>query len=112
MSGWSQLAPHTYGTAYWQVGDSKEQNGSFKMALAKAKKHLLAIKMQHCMKRTIEPHDIMVILSDAWDSSFSRVNKNNNAISDRGWNPLNYQLLMNPDIRATMTPTEVAFEKQ
>ena len=28
-----------YGTSYWQVGDSTEQNGCFKMALTKAKKN-------------------------------------------------------------------------
>lgn len=31
-----------YGTSYWKVGDSKEQNGSFKIALTRAKHNLLA----------------------------------------------------------------------
>ena len=29
-----------YGTSYWQVGDSSEQNGSYKMALTKCKKRV------------------------------------------------------------------------
>ena len=35
-----------YGTALWQVGDSKEQNGSFNMAFAKAKHDLLQYKIK------------------------------------------------------------------
>ena len=34
-----------YGTAYWQVGDSKEQNGSFNMAMTDAKRKLLDLKI-------------------------------------------------------------------
>jgi hypothetical protein len=34
-----------YGTSYWQVGDSSEQNGCFKMALTKAKQDLVTKKM-------------------------------------------------------------------
>ena len=37
-----------YGTSYWQVGDSSEQNGSYKMAIAKAKKELVLKKQRQC----------------------------------------------------------------
>ena len=33
-----------YGTSYWQVGDSMEQNGCFKMALMKKKQALVTKK--------------------------------------------------------------------
>jgi len=33
-----------YGTSYWQVGDSSEQNGCFKMALTRAKQELVTKK--------------------------------------------------------------------
>jgi hypothetical protein len=33
-----------YGTSYWQVGDSLEQNGSYKMALTRSKKELVLKK--------------------------------------------------------------------
>ena len=33
-----------YGTALWQVGDSKEQNGSFNISMTKAKVDLLELK--------------------------------------------------------------------
>jgi hypothetical protein len=36
-----------YGTSYWQVGDSTEQNGFFKMVLSKAKQELATEKNDH-----------------------------------------------------------------
>jgi len=36
-----------YGTSYWQVGDSSEQNGSYKMLLTKCKKELVMKKQRH-----------------------------------------------------------------
>ena len=43
-----------YGTSYWQVGDSTEQNGCFKMALSKAKQELVTKKkiMAYLLKST------------------------------------------------------------
>lgn len=42
-----------YGTAYWQVGDSKEQNGSFKMAITQAKSNLMKMKGQKMMNKQL-----------------------------------------------------------
>ena len=50
--------------------------------------------------------DIMIIVNDAWQQSFARVDHNKKAISDRGWGPLNYNLLNDEDIKATMTDLE------
>ena len=36
-----------YGTTYWKVGDSKEQNGSFNMAMTDAKRKFLDLKRQY-----------------------------------------------------------------
>ena len=47
--------------------------------------------------------DIIPILNSAWEASFVNVEKNLKAIADRGWGPLNYELLNNSDIQATMT---------
>jgi hypothetical protein len=38
-----------YGTSYWQVGDSAEQNGSYKMALTKSKRELVLKKQRSCI---------------------------------------------------------------
>ena len=95
-----------YGTALWQVGDSKEQNGSFNIAMTKAKDELLSFKESIGLSNGITPTDMMPIINDAWKKSFARVNMNKNAISDRGWNPLNRALLLNDELRATMTAKE------
>ncbi len=41
---WISCKGIPYGTALWYVGDSKEQNDSFNMAMTKAKQDLLALK--------------------------------------------------------------------
>ena len=39
----------------------------------------------------------------AWNASFNRVEKNKNAIAERGWGPLNRNLLLYKEIQHTMT---------
>ena len=96
-----------YGTALWQVGDSKEQNRSFNIAMTKAKQELLEYKTRYTFENpTLQPTDIIPLINKAWKQSFARVEKNRNAIADRGWNPLNRNLLLDPSIRATMTDRE------
>lgn len=79
-----------YGTSYWQVGDSSEQNGCFKMALTKYKRELLRQKELAGIEFGINKEDITYLVSQAWADSFARVVHNKSAIADRGWNPLNY----------------------
>ena len=96
-----------YGTSLWQVADSKQQNGSFKIAVSKAKKKLLEKRLDIYMDSPgIFSTDIMILINDAWEQSFAQVDFNKKAISDRGWNPLNYSLLNDEDIKATMTDSE------
>mmetsp|Transcript_19133 Transcript_19133/g.27550 ORF Transcript_19133/g.27550 Transcript_19133/m.27550 type:complete len:177 (-) Transcript_19133:603-1133(-) len=45
--------------------------------------------------------DIIPIINLAWNQSFSRIDSNKKAISDRGWNPLNRALLKDPAIMKT-----------
>ena len=59
-----------YGTAYWQVGDSKEQNGSFNMAMTYAKRKLLDLKYQSCMNETIDKSDLMLLNNIVWNKLF------------------------------------------
>jgi hypothetical protein len=60
-----------YGTPYWQVGDSSEQNGCFKMALTKYKQDLLSQKELVCGKFAIEKKHITCLVSRAWQDSFA-----------------------------------------
>ena len=96
-----------YGTSLWQVADSKEQNGSFKIALSKIKKKILTQRLDLMMnKPDLSATDIIPMVNYAWDQSFVRVDKNLKAIQDRGWGPLNYALLTDKQIQATMTESE------
>jgi len=100
-----------YGTALWQVGDSKEQNGSFNMAITKAKQNLLELKDSIGLQNDgMVDTDLMPLINEAWEKSFARVDKNRNAIADRGWNPLNKALLLDPTLRSTMTLKEKSEE--
>ena len=96
-----------YGTSLWQVADSKEQNGSFKIALSKIKKEILSKRLDIMMdKPELVPTDIIPMVNFAWNQSFVRVEKNLKAIEARGWGPLNYALLNDSQIQATMTDVE------
>jgi hypothetical protein len=91
-----------YGTSYWQVGDSSEQNGSYKMALTKCKKELVLKKQRACMKNArIETYEIVIVVNAAWNKSFARISFNKQAIAARGWYPLTRNLLDHPEIAAT-----------
>ena len=98
-----------YGTSFWQVGDSSEQNGAFKMNLTKAKRELVHKKWRCGMSKDarVEKHDIMLIVSQAWDKSFGWVATNQKAIAARGWNPLTRNLLDNKELRSTMTSEDL-----
>ena len=54
----------------------------------------------------IHPTDIMAIVNDAWQHSFARIKFYKKAISDRDWGALNYNLLHDKDIEATMKDSE------
>lgn len=98
---WNACIGVPYGTSYWQVGDSTEQNGCFKMALTKHKRNLLRRKEECRLEFTIEKVDIVNLVHEAWLESFARVKSNKKAIADRGWNPLTYNCLLHPEILAT-----------
>ena len=97
---WTTCVGVPYGTSYWQVGDSAEQNGSFKIALSRAKTELLEKKSMARLPFAIEKTDVVIIMSAAWELSFNNVATNRKAIAERGWGPLNYVLLDHPEIAA------------
>ena len=57
-------------------------------------------------KASLLPTAIIPMVNYAWNHSFTRVTLNKKAIADRGWGPLNYNLLNDKSIRATMTEAE------
>jgi hypothetical protein len=100
---WNVCIGVPYGTSYWQVGDSTEQNGCFKMALTRHKRNLLKKKENRRAAFAIEKDDVVDLVARAWDDSFARINSNQKAIAERGWTPLNYNCLLHPEIVATST---------
>jgi hypothetical protein len=87
-----------YATSYWQVGDSSEQNGYFKMLLNLAKRRLVSFKLKHNIPICLTGEDIVPLINAAWDKSFGNVKTNKKAIAVRGWNPLNKNLLLHKEI--------------
>ena len=99
-----------YGTGMWQVGDSKEQNGSYNVAMATEKAKLLEERESKCIHPTLETYDIIPLVNRCWSKSFGLKRKNQNAIVDRGWYPFNRNLLTLPEVRSTMAMIELEDE--
>ena len=101
---WNVCIGVPYGTALWQVGDSSEQNGSFKMSLSVEKKKLFNDRLDsfqqdlHLIKT-----DILPLLCKSWFDGFGNIQNNVKAIAHRGWYPFNLILLLHPDLCATLT---------
>ena len=101
---WSVCLGVPYGTALWQVADSSEQNGMFKMELTKMKKRLYNNRvdgLQHSLHLT--KTDIIPLVHHCWPIAYANVRNNRKAIAERGWNPFNRVLLLEPTLRAKMT---------
>ena len=82
---WVDCIGVPYGTALWQVGDSKEQNSSFNMTVTKAKQNLFELKDSIGLQNDgIKETDLMPLINEAWEKSFAHVDKNWNVIADRG----------------------------
>jgi hypothetical protein len=94
-----------YGTSYWQVGDSSEQNGSYKIAMTREKRQLVMKKQRMGFQYArMETYEIVSVVNAAWNSSFARSSYNKDAIAARGWGPLTRNLLDNDEIAATRDP--------
>jgi hypothetical protein len=85
----------------WQVGDSTEQNGTFKIECKKMKADTVRDKIRAGLPATLDKSDIVRIVNVAWQKSFTRVDTNKRAIAARGWGPLNYILLDHPELQET-----------
>ena len=90
------------GTSLWQVGDSAEQNGCFKMYCSEMKKKITKRRIEMGLfKLNLLRTDVIPIVNYAWQRSFSKQQSNLRAIRDRGWGPLNKILLHHPEISKT-----------
>ena len=102
-----------YATSLWQVGDSNEQNGAFKMGLTDAKHKLLSYRLSHMIQYLeLQPTDIMILIRQAWEESFKNINGNEKVIHKRGWFPYNRNLLLHKDARGAMIDEEIEKKKE
>jgi hypothetical protein len=90
-----------YGMSLWQLGDSKDQNGMFKIECKKSKAETVRAKIRAGFPAMLERSDIILIVHDAWKESFARVEQNKRATAAQGWGPLKYILLDHPELQET-----------
>jgi hypothetical protein len=102
---WKVCLGVPYATSFWQVGDSAEQNGTFKVYWYREKRNFITWKSDRALPLVIQPHDIMPILNRCFGHSFGRKQTTKNATSDRGWCPANRKLLSHPDLLPDDAPT-------
>jgi hypothetical protein len=85
-------------TAYWQVGDSSEQNGAFKNLQRKVKEDIRDRQRLFYENNKISRHHCVFILHQVFPDCYGNVEGNKKAILQRGWNPLNRGCLSIPEI--------------
>ena len=74
--------------------------------MTKAKRDSLELKGKKYMNQNHSVTDIISLINKSWMTSFVQVDMNQKAIDQRGWFPLNQNLLIFPWIQATMTANE------
>lgn len=87
------------GTHCTQVGDSNEQNGSFKIAVYKEKQNRIQYRIKNNLGPDLQRTDIVPIVLKSWPKSFGNQTNNKKAIAERGWNPLSYTLLDSDEVK-------------
>jgi hypothetical protein len=96
---WTCCIGVPYGTSVWQLGDSAEQNGTFKIESKKANAETVRCKIRAGLPATLESSDIVRIVNIPWQKLFAKVHTNLKAIADHGCPPLNYVLLDKPELQ-------------
>jgi hypothetical protein len=96
---WTTCMVTPYGTNKWQVGDSLQQNRSFKMEIGKGKMALLKEKTHTGHKFQLTKKDIAWLLCFVWTKSFGFARTNKTEKCERGWNPLNRACLDDYEIQ-------------
>ena len=92
-------------TAYWQVGDSSQQNGRFKSYIRREKESIRKQQRKYREPIKIERFHVVPMVTSVWNDCFGDEDGNKKAILERGWNPLNRGCLVHPDIEKTK-PTD------
>ena len=68
---------HLWKVSLWQVGDSYQQNGRFKIALSDYKKRLMDKRLlTFCSEIELIPTDIILMIHEAWILLFADITGN------------------------------------
>ena len=78
------------------VVDSSEFNGPFRNEFASVKQRLLAGRSHG--RKHFSPSDIVPLIKYAWSQTLAQSDTARRALALRGWNPLNYALLLHPTL--------------
>ena len=85
---WTVVFGVLYGTSLWQVGDSTEQNGTYKIHPVKVNHDILTHWIEHMIgDMELLPTDAIPLINKDWVNSFDELESNKKAISERGWFP-------------------------
>ena len=110
---WNVCIGVPYGTSLWQIGDSSEQNGVFKMLMAIEKSNLFNARVdKYNQSIHLQRTDIMYLVKKTWPEAFGNVANNRKATAERGWYPYTRNLLLSDDIRASITSEQLKEEEQ
>ena len=110
---WNVCLDVPYGTALWQVADSSQQNGKYKMLLNEKIKELFTYRLSLFQSDlSLMRTDIIPIVNWCWPCAFADVQNNIKAICERGWNPLSRALLFDNTIRAIITQEMLKWETE
>jgi hypothetical protein len=90
-----------YGTSVWQLGDSHEQNGTFKIESKKTKSDTFTGKIRAGLPATLDRSDITRIVNVGWQKYFAHFETDKKALAACGWRPLNHILLDHPELQDT-----------
>ena len=98
---WSVCIGVPNGTTKWQTGDDSRLNGRLKNGITEHKEKIIEFKMKNNLPLTLSPTDIVPIVNAAWGPSFGNPENGRKALAQRGWFPLTYNILLDPEIAAT-----------
>ena len=69
---WFTVVDVLYGASMWQVGNSVEQNGAYKIVLSRIKKDIIAKNTKLVFKQlTINIQEIIILVNLAWSQLFA-----------------------------------------
>ena len=73
-----------YAASYWQVGDSHEQNGTFKTNWYQAKRQVISWHNDRGHGYKMSNREILPLINKIWEHSYNCVNVNKKAVAKRG----------------------------